>query len=213
MSTKTIVVINGKGGIGKDTLISALDKENDISVFNVSSIDPFRDIADEFNNSGKKSDAYRLMLSELKRSIDSYYKKENGITYSDEYLKKELRQFVEFSNEDKTDIDNVMFVHIREPENIESFIETAKTTLMLMGEKEAYITSLLVRSDRAKEDYGNASDNGVEDYSYDFIFDSNGSKEEDTKRFVSAFRTEVLGEQNKERETLRKKPAPVLIKD
>lgn len=213
MSTKTVVVINGKGGIGKDTLISALDKQPDISVFNVSSIDPFRDIADKFNRSGEKSDAYRLMLSELKRSVDSYYKKENGITFSDEYLKKNLRDFVEFSDKDTGDFNNVMFVHIREPENIRSFIEMAKRELMLMGDKDTYVTSLLVRSDRAKEDYGNASDNGVEDYDYDFIFDSNGSKEEDTKSFVKAFSHEVLGEQNQSRTTLRKKSESVIIKD
>lgn len=210
--SKTVVVINGKGGIGKDTLIDALDKQTDISVYNVSSIDPFREIADKFNNSGEKNDSYRLLLSELKQNIDDYYKKENGITFSDEYLKNHLRMFAEFSDNDKGGTDNVMFVHIREPENIKSFLETAKTQLMLMGDKDTYLTSLLVRSDRAKEDYGNRSDNCVEDYAYDFIFDSNGSKEEDCKQFVKAFCREVLGEQNHERTTQRKKQAAELLK-
>lgn len=209
--SKTVVVINGKGGIGKDTLIDALDKQTDISVCNVSSIDPFRGIADLFNNSGEKNDSYRLLLSELKQNIDDYYKKENGVTFSDEYLKNHLCTFASDADK-KGDTDNVMFVHIREPENIKSFLEIAKTQLMLMGDKDTYLTSLLVRSDRAKEDYGNRSDNCVEDYAYDFIFDSNGSKEEDCKQFVKAFCREVLGEQNHERTTQRKKQTAELLK-
>lgn len=181
MSNKrTIVVINGKGGVGKDTLIQALKDTGLAKVFNVSSIDPFRDMTKDFSPPKRKSNTYRLLLSNLKKTIDTYYEQEYGITYSNNYLMVQLRIFLCNSSDDK----EILFVHIREPENIESFLTYAGTELSLRFDTDTVLCTMLIKSDRAQIDYGNDSDNNVENYNYDYIFESNGTKEEDCAKFT-----------------------------
>ena len=68
-------------------------------------------------------------------------------------------------------------MHIREPEEIRKFVEktdgNAKTLLIRGGD----------RFDRAA--YGNASDDGVEDYPYDFVFVNDRPLEETKAAFLS----------------------------
>lgn len=180
MDKKMIIVINGKGGIGKDSLINALSCSG-VSVENVSAIDPIKDMVEFLNEKGIKDLAYRHLLADVRYSVDEYYKQENGVAYSTHYLGEAVKDWC------KLGADDVLFVHIREPENIIAFLEEAKKRLMLRGEKEAVLTTLLIRSDRAQESYGNAADDGVEDYAYDFTFESNGDKREDGERFVQYF--------------------------
>lgn len=187
---KAIIVINGKGGIGKDTLINALARA-DVMVYNASSIDPIKDMCEELNKTGIKDLAYRSLLSSVKKTVDEYYEAENGISYTTEHLIKAMTLW-----HTQTDIHapeySVMFVHIREPENIAKFVKEATKKLRLWRDEDTILTSLLVESERSLEVYGNSSDDDVDKFNYDYKFTNNGTVEEDSKRFVEFIKETVM---------------------
>ena len=189
---RAICVINGKGGAGKDTLISSLGKGDDcIDCLNVSSIDPIKDICCQFNKNGEKDLAYRKLLADTKKLVDDYCKETNGIGYTDEYLLREVKDFIGVSKADYSAVP-IMFVHIREPENIRNFVEMTRKECMLARDKDTNIVTLLVKSDREKETYGNSADDFVDHYPYDFIYKSRGDIQQDGERFKSIIRDYVL---------------------
>lgn len=182
-----IIVINGKGGIGKDTLIDALKNAapHYIHVANVSSITPIVQAADSTGivKQENKTNAYRKLLSDMKAAIDEYYRAEEGVAYTTDYLNKKIIQWARLCEFGKAS-HHVLFVHIREPEMIKEFLKSnpdAKT--------------LLVTSDRAQDSYGNPSDEGVNAFSYNYIFEANSTKEEEAQKFCS-FIENILKEEN-----------------
>ena len=170
---KTIIVINGKGGIGKDTLISAVEKQASYSVSNVSSITPIREKCKEYEGN-PKDNAFRKLLATLKAAYDEYETAVNGISFTQKYLLKQTKMFVNFYGED-----DLLFVHIREPENIAAYVDAVKKEYPFVK-----IRTLLVSSDRAKKDYGNDADNLVDNYDYTHYYLSYGDKDADAKRFI-----------------------------
>ena len=193
---KAIVVINGKGGIGKDTLINALARA-DVMVYNASSIDPIKDMCEGLNKKGVKDLAYRNLLSKVKQAVDYYYETENIISYTTEYLIKAMSLW-----HTQTDIHtpeySVMFVHIREPENIAKFIKEATKKLYAWNDEDTILTSLLVESERSLEVYGNSSDDGVEDFDYEHIYESKNGINEDAECFRKMFFSEIMGMESDE---------------
>ena len=183
---KAIVVINGKGGIGKDTLIDALAR-TDTRVYNASSIDPIKKMCSGLNRKNVKDLAYRSLLSKMKQAVDTYYEAENGISYTTKYLINAMTLW-----HTQTDIHapeySVMFIHIREPENIRAFIQEAAKKLGLWNDNDTILTTLLVKSERSLKIYGNSSDDDVDKFDYDYTFTSNGTVEEDSERFVEFIR-------------------------
>ena len=145
---KIAFVINGKGGVGKDTLCNFA--ANHYKVLNVSSVDPIKKIASENGWKGEKTPEARNFLAELKRVFTEY----NDLPTT--YCANKYEEFL------KSDYD-IFFVHIREGEQITHFKEVAE----LRGGK---INTLLITSDRALSVYGNASDDKAEDYDYDFTY-------------------------------------------
>lgn len=155
---KSIIIINGQGASGKDTLIKSLNKDI-FKVSNISSITPVKELA--INNGlwdGKeKSSEVRKLLSDLKKTLDEY------CDFTFKYLKDQYKIFTESE-------DNVMFVHIREPENIQRF-----KNFVLDGEVD-YCKTLIVKplypnnSSKSKKVYGNQSDDNVNNYKYDYIY-------------------------------------------
>ena len=93
------------------------------------------------------------------------------------YLAERYRAFLSSDGE-------LLFVHIREPEEIRKFVNAtggnAKTLLIRGGN----------RFDRTA--YGNASDDGVEDYPYDFVFVNDRPLEETREAFL-AFLDGIVG--------------------
>ena len=67
---KTVIVINGAGGVGKDTLCELASKH--FKVYNVSSITPIKEIASMCGWRGEKDDKARKFLSDLKRLTVEY---------------------------------------------------------------------------------------------------------------------------------------------
>jgi len=158
---KTAIVINGKGGVGKDTLCDLA--AGHFKIKNVSSITPIKEIAAECGWGGEKTDKARKFLSDLKRLT---------IDYNDFPTVWAKEQYEEFLKSDE----EFMFLHIREPEEIEKFVKAsggeAKTLLIRGGER------------MSKTNYGNVSDDCVEDYSYDYYFTNDKTLEEAERDFV-----------------------------
>ena len=168
---KLAIVINGAGGVGKDTLCMIAAKK--YKVRNVSSITPIKEIASLCGWCGEKSDRARKFLSDLKRLT---------IEYSDfptQYLTKQYAEFLATDEE-------ILFVHIREPEEIAKFVRAtggaAKTLLIRGGERAR------------KQMYGNAADDGVENYYYDYYFDNDKSLEEAEVNFTELIRRILEGD-------------------
>ncbi len=160
---KLAIVRNGGGGAGKDTLCEFAAKR--FRTINVSSVDPIKRIAAENGWKGEKTPEARRFLSELKRVFTEY----NDLPTN--YI---LEKYGDFLRSDA----ELFFVHIREGEQIDHFIEKAK-------ELGPAPVSLLVRSSRCKESYGNASDDDVENYPYDFIYQNDLPLEEAEADFTA----------------------------
>lgn len=105
------VVINGPSGSGKDSFVELVHVVADYNVINISSVDPLRSIPKQWGWNGEKDLNYRKALIALKEAA----------TYIDNYPLRymlEKRQRIKESS-----IKAVIFYHIREPHNIEEFIE------------------------------------------------------------------------------------------
>ncbi len=158
---KLTLVINGRGGVGKDTLCEAAATA--YRVLNVSSITPIKALAKQCGWQGEKSDEARRFLAELKAAAVRYN------DYPTHWIGERYREFLQSEDE-------ILFVHIREPKEIEKFVrETGNAA-----------KTLLVRANRRMpcHTYGNASDDGVEDYPYDYYFDNDEPPAVAAKAFI-----------------------------
>lgn len=158
---KLVIVINGKGGVGKDALCASLAER--YKVKNISAITPIKEIASQYGWNGEKDDRSRRFLSELKRIFADY----NDLPTR--YLVDEYKSFLESDGE-------FLCVHIREKEEIEKFISAVTTPV---------ITLLVTR--RAVEEnhvYGNASDDDVDKFEYDFTYANDAPLCESSAEFV-----------------------------
>ncbi len=174
---KLTVVINGPGGVGKDTLCAIAAKK--YKTRNVSSITPIKELAARCGWSGEKTDRARKFLSDLKRLTVEY------CDYPTQYLTEQYRLFLESEDE-------ILFVHIREPEEIAKFVSAtegkAKTLLVRGGQRFSHKGGA----------YGNASDDGVENYPYQYIFYNDKPLGIETeKHFLSYLAVIVRNERNK----------------
>ena len=144
---KAVIVINGAGGVGKDTLCDLSAKH--FKVYNVSSITPIKEIASLCGWDGSKDDKSRKFLADLKRISIEYN------DYPTVWAKERYKEFLSSENE-------VMFLHVREPEEIRKFV------LATDGEAR----TLLIRGGNrmTKTSYGNAADDYVEQYEYDYYY-------------------------------------------
>lgn len=146
--------MNGNGGVGKDTLCDMAEKH--FNTRNISSITPIKEIAKICGWDGTKDDKSRKLLSDLKQVLSSYN------DYPTKYI---LSIYKEFLNSE----DDILFVHIREGEEIDKFKSGVDTPIY---------TILVKRSTMDSVQWGNTSDDQVENYQYDFTFDNNRSLEE-----------------------------------
>lgn len=163
---KTVFVINGAGGVGKDTLCNLAAKH--FKVYNVSSIDPIKEIAAMTGWAGEKTDKARKFLSDLKRLTVEYN------DYPTRWGKARFDEFMQSENE-------IMFFHIREADQIRKYVEAtggvAKTLLIRGGDR------------MSKAHYGNVSDDEVENYEYDYYFVNDKGFDETEKAFCDFLRS------------------------
>ncbi len=162
---KQIIIINGSGGVGKDTFVEYCSKY--AKVLNISSVDKVKEAATVLAGwNGEKDEKSRKLLSDLK---------EIGIVYNDAPLKYICNMVEEFNHSDN----ELMFIHIRECEEI------AKC------QKVINANTLLVTNKNVPEITSNHSDKEVKDYSYDYYIANDGTLEEleqIAKKFVENFR-------------------------
>ena len=161
---KLVVVINGKGGVGKDALCEALATA--YAVKNISAITPIKEIAATYGWNGEKDERSRRFLSELKRVFAEYNDLPN------QYLLREYEAFLEGN-------DQVLFAHIRERDQISRFVAGVHTPCVTLLIRRRAVDEL--------EQYGNASDDNVADYPYDLYFDNDLPLEQSRERFIAFF--------------------------
>ncbi len=168
--SKLVMVINGQGGVGKDSLCDIAERH--FKVRNISTITPIKELAALCGWAGQKDDKSRKFLADFKKLT---------VDYNDFPTNWAMREYEDFLTTDE----QILFVHIREPEEIAKFVERtggfAKTLLVKGGER------------RQKRVYGNASDDMVENYSYDYYFINDKSLTEGEEGFVKLL-SEALGE-------------------
>lgn len=171
---KIIIVINGRGGCGKDTLCDIAAKH--FGVRNVSSITPIKEIAKIAGWQGTKEPKDRKMLADLKAIFTEYN------DYPTRYILEEASKFASSADE------QIMFVHIREGSEIAKFVAKSKDICRTV--------SLLVKRDT--KDYentalGNSSDDNVNDYDYTYTFVNDAeSLSELEDKFLSFLKTCIL---------------------
>lgn len=167
---KTVIVINGQGGSGKDTVCHIMSKY--YKVKNISTVDPIKAIAKFAGWNGEKGDKARKMLADLKQVF---------IEYCDLPLNFVLAEIEKFKNDEN----DVMFVHCRESEEIQKIVDNSSLKT---------ITLLIRRNDKFYEHkvFGNSADDDVENYSYDFIYSGNNETIHDLeKTFMNFFESQI----------------------
>lgn len=160
---KTVIIINGNGGVGKDTLCDFASAK--YRTMNVSAITPIKNIALQHGWRGEKDPRSRKFLADLKQTFVEY----NDLPCK--YLTEQYEEFLESDSE-------ILFVHIREAKEIEKFKKCVKTSCI----------TLLIRREGILKNWGNASDDNVEDYEYDYIYENDkilSEAEDDFLKFLS----------------------------
>lgn len=145
---KHVFVINGSGGVGKDTICGLAARH--WRVQNISSITPILDIARSAGWNGDKTPKARRFLSQLKQICTEF----NDLPFS--YCLEQYHLFLQSDAQ-------ILFVHIREPEEIARFCSTVGNDC-----KTILVRREAMESVRGK--LGNRSDDDVEEFVYDFVF-------------------------------------------
>lgn len=165
---KKVFIINGSGGVGKDTFVNMVGKY--IKVINYSSVKKIKEIAMQGGWNGSKTEKDRKFLSDLKFLFSEY----NDLPFED--MKSIYGKFLSVNSKEKC-----LFLHIREPEEIERA-------------KQAFEARTILVSNKNVEDIkSNAADANVLNYSYDIEVKNDGTLgdlEDTAKLFI---KDEVFG--------------------
>lgn len=126
-TTRTkVVIINGKPQSGKDTFCKYAqgycDDDESANTLIISSVDPLKEMLTQLGWDGTKTDKIRDMLMDMKQL---WVQNQDGPTM---FLFNNILEFHKAS----TGEDNIVFVHIREPEEIKKLVN-ALTGFESMG--------------------------------------------------------------------------------
>jgi len=170
---KMVITINGKGGVGKDTLCDFISKH--YPTRKISSITPILTIAKAGGWNGEKDDKSRKLLSDLKYLFSNY----NDLSFN--CLKSQTEEFLLTSDE-------ILFIHMREPEEIAKYIKYAT-------ENQLTCKTLLIKRDTMEHKiYGNDADDMVDYYQYDAIYYNNLPLTRAEQDFLTFFKNNLIGE-------------------
>ena len=126
-TTRTkVVIINGKPQSGKDTFCKYAqgycDDDESANTLIISSVDPLKEMLTQLGWDGTKTDKIRDMLMDMKQL---WVQNQDGLTM---FLFNNILEF----HKACTGEDNIVFVHIREPEEIKKLVN-ALTGFESMG--------------------------------------------------------------------------------
>ena len=165
---KTIVIINGSGGVGKDTFVYLVDLI--VPTMLISSVDKVKEAASILGWDGVKNESNRKFLSDLKLLTTDY----NDHSYN--YIKEKIAEFKSKDNKDR-----ILFIMIREPKEIERI------------KKDFGAKSLLITNDRVKKITSNMADANVKHVKYDYVIHNNGTFN-DLKNSARVFLCRLINE-------------------
>lgn len=158
---KKVFIINGSGGVGKDTFVNKVGEF--VPTVNYSSVKKIKEIATMGGWNGGKTDKDRKFLSDLKFLFSQY----NDLPFED--MKAIYRKFKSINSKDKC-----LFFHIREPEEVER------------AKKEFEAQTILVINSNIEEIKTNEADANVAKYNYDITIDNSGTLE-DLEKIAKSF--------------------------
>ena len=152
---KRILITNGSGGCGKDTMAEIMGKY--VNVHKVSSIDIIKKIVEpytiEFTTLYGKQEQYRRLLSDVKNAFIKF----NDLPQKT--MEQEVLKFIEDENF------HVLIVDIRDPEEIEKFKQIFPLGCVICK-------TILIINNNVATIHSNASDDNVANYAYDYILDN-----------------------------------------
>ncbi len=154
-----VIIINGQGGSGKDTFVNFC-QQNNSEIWNISTIDCVKKMAYRVGWDGQKDNKGRRLLSDLKDALTAYGDIPFNSVLDGVYAIKHNYKVV-----NKSDENVVIFIHCREPEEIERLKKT------LNG------ITLLIRRPTVSDTFTNHADKNVFDYDYDYVYDNVGDLE------------------------------------
>lgn len=171
-----IVIINGAASVGKDLFVKQCkDLIGDFRCFNYSTVDFVKYVAVCAGWKGHKTPEDRAFLSDLKKLLAQWH----DLPY--EKTKREIRDCCALAAKYDTLDESVIFIHCREPQEIERFVEEFGATTLLVERKTAECP-----------EPSNDSDKNVYDFTYDCIVENSGTVD-DLKDSARTYLTEVLG--------------------
>lgn len=169
------IIINGKGGVGKDDFVKICmnNPEYETSMFyNISLVDEIKRIAKtSFGWNGKdKSDKGRKFLSDLFVASKEY----NNFPLTN--MEDKLRNLYKVHSQGDKEV--FIFVHAREPRDINYLKSFMKDVMQFDNVK----TLLIRRPDMDDKYYGNVGDDGVFGYEYDHVYVRPKARETERKK-------------------------------
>lgn len=139
---KNIIIINGSGGKGKDKFVEFCSIH--IPTLNVSSVDKVKEAARILGWNDGKSEKDRLFLARLKFDSSDY----NDNPFS--YMATKIKEFK------LSEYYKLMFLHIREPEEIDRIKKTFNCK------------TVLIKNINVSDIKSNEADANVYNYNYDY---------------------------------------------
>lgn len=150
-----VVIVNGRGGAGKDAFCHLCSEITGLKCMTYSTITRIKYIARQLGWNDSKDDKGRKFLSDLKAVSNSY----------SDYLFQCACD--DIGATDAINGIEVVFVMCREPKEIEKFKEKFNATTILIKNKRL-----------EQKVYGNNSDDKVDNYTYDYYIHNDGSMDE-----------------------------------
>lgn len=140
------VIINGSGGVGKDSFVKCcrIYKSN---IINMSTIEFVEKIATQSGWDGKKDDKGRRLLSDIKDAL---------VRYDNIPAKHILESLPNY-------IESIIFIHCREPDEIEFLKNTLRAK------------TLLITNKNVPKIKTNHADKDVFKFEYDYVVDNSGT--------------------------------------
>lgn len=171
---RQIFIINGSGFVGKDTFVEMVSSQSwdKCLVENYSSVTKIKKIAKIIGWDGTKEEKDRKFLSDLKLLTTEY----NDMPLND------MKEFANDFMKNRIDAPKMLFLHIREPEEIAKAVDAFK---------EYNAKTILVKRDSVQHIVSNMADKNVYDYNYDIVVDNSGTIE-DLKNIAKCFVNDFL---------------------